>query len=239
MGARRERVVAEDVLGYAARRGNRQVRLGRDQPQPHPQRQGHRVCGCSRAGGGPGLTRLGMDRYEEDVDARVGGGPSSPSQDGVPRWRACGQQGIERALKHVRGQIIGDLHRLPLGGRVGGRAPGRLPPPTADSTTSSGPIQTVLPMWQSARTGACSLPSAAPSAPGERRSVDTVDEDAVQASELSRTACQRESSRRPWSPLAGRTLRRPCWVRRPRRGHSRHRRASRGSAGFYGYHRAR
>ncbi|MBB5926364.1 hypothetical protein FHS34_001820 [Streptomyces echinatus] len=43
-GEQRERVVAEDVLGYAARRGNRQVRLGRGQPQPHPQRQGHQVC---------------------------------------------------------------------------------------------------------------------------------------------------------------------------------------------------
>jgi hypothetical protein len=56
-----------------------------------------------------------MDRYAEDVDARVRGGLSRSSRHGSQLRGAWRQQGVEHALDHVRGQTVRDLHRLPSG----------------------------------------------------------------------------------------------------------------------------
>lgn len=78
---------------------------------------------------------------------------------------------------------------------AGGRAPGRLPTPIADSTTSSGSTRTVLlPTWQSARTGAFSPPLSASSAQEGGAAWTPSTRARRTASELSRTACQSEQS---------------------------------------------
>lgn len=47
-------------------------------------------CRGGRAGRGPGLPRLRMDRHDEDVDVRVRGGQPRSGQNGAPRRRTCG-----------------------------------------------------------------------------------------------------------------------------------------------------
>ncbi|MBB6079470.1 hypothetical protein HNR57_005413 [Streptomyces paradoxus] len=198
------RIVAEGLLGYATDAGTGKFGSGETSHSHTPSGRGTRYTDAVRPAGvqiRPVWGWTGTRRMSAPASGEICPGPG---QDSAPLRGACRQQSVERALEHLCGQTVRDLHRLPLGGdqkvseRLAGcRLPLRAPRPWLVRPLSSSPRGNRLGRGRF-------LPRRCQLHPGERRRMDTVPVEYQRgaSTRIGERAPDRIGPRRAWCSLS-------------------------------------